>query len=282
MDKGFTFNFFDHNRDTNIRYLATYTTGLKIDITCERIEPGKGMQIPHVEKRGEASDPWGIFYEHATFESILRGLTLYAVKTRQGTQNEPDDLYFRFLKTVPDNSTGREIPVIAIDHAAFLRSIAENPDRLLYNDETLRRFVMLLWAAKTGVIPPYMKETREDIKKMFIQNLVPKHRGGKKGLPQGTEAARELLKILADHTTTKCKKVLDTLGTDYSTESALDETWKDDYDSLMNWGSIHEPRIVILSTKELKYLILHPRDYADAILENAVSASLSTLNRSVK
>lgn len=282
MGKGFTFNFFDRSKDTGIRYLATYDTDLSIDIICETYERSmsRGIRLPQVEKLGKAVDPWIVFYEHATFDSILRGLSLYSVRTRQDTRNETNDDYLHTWKATGVMDSG--IPILTDSHAAFLKGIADNPDRLLYNNEALYRFVKLLWAAKTGVIPPHIKETKEEIKKMLIQNLVPKHRGGRKSLPQGTEAARKLLKLLADHIAEKCENLIKVSGRYADADDAFGPMWDDNFDYLIKCCESQEPRIIYLSKREMKHLVQYPRDYADAILENAVSVSLSTLNHSAK
>lgn len=287
MGKGFTFNFFDKNRDTNIRYLAKYDTDLSIDITCEAYERSKS-QLPHVEKRGKAVDPWAIFREHATFNSILRGLDLYAVRTRQDTKNKPDNYYRTWKPTVYEfpgnedrNVPKHDIQTITTDYAAILRNIADNPDVLLYHQDTLDGFVMLLWAAKTGVMPPYMKETREEIKQMLSKYLVPKHPSGKTIFPQGYESARVLLKSLAKHLSKKCLTILkkETIESDKGDTFDTDQAYRNlGYDTLMSWGKSSEPRIIQLNRRCLYDLIHSPAYYADQLLQKELSVGLRTLN----
>lgn len=282
MGKSFTFSFFDRNRNTDIRYLATYDTDLSIDIICETYERSvsRGIRLPHVEKREKAVDPWAVFHEHATFDSILRGLSFHSVRTRQDTRNETNGDYLHTWKATGVMDSG--IPILTDSHAAFLRGIADNPDRLLYNDEALHRFVRLLWAAKTGDIPPYIRETREEIKEILKNNLVPKHRSGAKYRPQGTEAARMLLKALASHLSERCLTLLKRRGLDPERRDTFnaDQAYHSaGYDALLSWGGSNETKIVWLNKRQLYDLMHTPSDYADQLLEEALKIGLRTINK---
>ena len=272
MAKGLTFNFLDLKKTERIRYLATYETDLSIDIIWEEVGP-TGEVVPQVEKRGTADEPWLLFCEHATFDSILRGLSLTEVRIGPDMGSETNADYLRSWAYTGE-AIPSVVPSLKDDSSAFLKGIAENPDRLLYSDDALQRFVRLLWAARTGSIPPGAKESSADFRKIFIRNLFPKLHHRKKSLPKGTEAARKLLTVLADHVAAKCR------GLFARNNDISGPAWDDSYSYLVDWGREHEPRIVDLSKKELQLLVLYPPEYADTLLKNSVAAGLNAVNRS--
>jgi hypothetical protein len=83
MKTRFLFRFINRNRETGIHYDADYDgVTLSIDIVFAWFPPG--MSIPRHWRMGKAVDPWTVFYEHATFDSILhRGLGFRHALTEQ-------------------------------------------------------------------------------------------------------------------------------------------------------------------------------------------------------
>ncbi len=282
MKTGFTFSFPDSDRSKGISYRATYDKELVVESYLWRRD-GSGLSIPTAEHKEGCSDPWGIFYKHATFYDIIGGLALHSARGSRDMSNDTDDEYLQAwgVGSVP----------------AFLKAIADNPDRLLHNIEALHRFVQLLWFAKTGRGPSYLGDSREQIKKMLVENLVPKHKGGRKYIPAGLQETRFLMKALAKHLS---ERYLNFLAQEELVTTKDD--WDHNYKQIIEWENKqrreqaqdynHEdysPELLSfmnkkhMNKKQLHDLVYSPADFVDQLLERELSIGLRTINdRSAK
>ena len=98
---------------------------------------------------------------------------------------------------------------------------------------------------------------------MLIDNLMPRHKGGRSYRPQGMELARALLKKLARHLSKQCINFLKEQGHwTGRRESLTGDEWQDNHSRLIEWGEAHEHRISNLEPNYLNGLIKKPADYA--------------------
>lgn len=294
MENGITFQFKDISKET-IFYIASYSTKgslivKKRKVEFQRYDPTFAkereahlyplhMIVPKTLEENRIPNGWPIFYKNATFDSILRALSLYEEKRMRNTQDEPDDWLhpYKMIKVKKKNGSLRF--EVSEDDGAFLKAIADNPDRLIYNLDALFRFVRILWSAKTGWTPAYIDASQEEIKDMLNKNLIPKHKGGRKYRPQGMRLVRALLKKLADRLSKNCMTFLRTQEFYCGKKDFFaPEQWRDNYSKIIEWGRTHEYRISILNQKRLKDLITNPADYADSLLEESLLIGLRTIN----
>ncbi len=282
MESSLVFGFGDLSEE-DFSYSACYFGDEKLLVEkreyVQKYDPTRGISIPKFVKLGQVDDPWGIFCENAIFLNIYQALSLYRERDKYNEKDDPENWLRPYKHVKLTLKNGREINSVAEDDGAFLRAISDNPDRLLYNTDALHRFVRILWSAKTGVMPTYITLTQKEIKELLRENLIPKHRGGRKYLPQDTELCRALMKKLTQHLSSRCIDYLKKHGLFTDIKDIYEkEVWELNYDKLIEWAEKSEPRISYLNRRQLKDLVKNPADYADSLLEEYLKVSLRTIN----
>lgn len=296
MGDSLTFQFKDHSEEA-IYYVASYSGGDNLTLEKHKHErperdprPVRGPRIPKYKKLGPVSDPWPVFCTNATFDDILWALL---GERKRYDKDEADDLFYTYKFFTVKKKDGTEIGTCTFDDKTFLKGIGDNPDILRFHPEFLDRFVRILWIAKTGVAHPYIKKarresqvlkTRKKYKKMFIDNLMPSHKGGaRKDLPQHMRLAEALLKKLADHLSKECINFFKEQGHwTGRRESLTGDEWQDNHSRLIEWGKVHEYRICKLDPEEpeeLHTLIEKPKHYAEQLLERTFDISPRTRSK---
>lgn len=274
-DINFSFSFKDL-KERNISYYATFSAANRLEIAlCTKTTCTKTFS-ESVRENIDNNKTWQIFYDNATFDSILKD-----IKPPEPNLESPDNY-------LPPS-----------DNREFLEQIRDEP-YCLGNPIALVHFAEMInemkWNTQTA------KQLRKDFIKYFIPEDI-KDRNRKRVPP--TSLPFKLLKELAHHISNKCKKILKNLSAATKTDFTSHE-----YDELIRWASDNEPRICrvkpqsrqnminsmkaqgknkipievllkgyALNMKQLKELIFKPSGYAEKRLLDHLRISPSTLYR---
>lgn len=209
------------------------------------------------------NNPDEIFYNNATFDDILCALYLprhlgYVATSELDTLAGLDDLH-----RLPPYYT--------------CMLIASNPF-VLRDERVVEHLIKIIRFASDGTL-----SERKQYKKA-LENIIPRHYGGRVSEPLYIKHAKYLLEKLAAHLSKECRNTFPPLRKIELGKKKLLDSWDVPHKVLGNstpyeylLEAAKEPRISSLKAEELKQLYDNPKKYAKSILEKRIGKTLRTL-----